>query len=141
MCVKSMLLSSHRKRRLLLVFEQQPFLVGRILHPGRSHGCCLVRAAGGSLPCGRYLLAPVTENKEESKCLMVLRVKPIPTRFPTNSLYNPMDNTPLNSFPSVCHPWGEGSAFHCLTVVGTIFVSNLSQFVIIHVRSFRKTFF
>ncbi len=34
---------------------------------------------------------------------MVLRVKPTPTRFPTNSLYTPMDNTPLHSMcvPSV----------------------------------------
>ncbi len=34
---------------------------------------------------------------------MVLRVKPTPTRFPTNSLYNTMDNTPLHFIPSVCH--------------------------------------
>ncbi len=33
---------------------------------------------------------------------MVLRVKPTPTRFPTNSLYTPMDNTALHSIPSVC---------------------------------------
>ncbi len=45
------------------------------------------------LPCGRYLLAPLTGNKEGSKCLMVLRVKPTPTGFPINSLYTPMDNT------------------------------------------------
>ncbi len=34
---------------------------------------------------------------------MVLRVKPTPTRFPTNSLYTPMENTPLHSMcvPSV----------------------------------------
>ncbi len=37
---------------------------------------------------------------------MVLRVKPTPTRLPTNSLYTPMDNTPLHSISSVCHPWG-----------------------------------
>ncbi len=35
----------------------------------------------------------------------VLRVKPTPTRFPTNSLYTPMDNTPLHSISSMCHPW------------------------------------
>ncbi len=35
----------------------------------------------------------------------VLRVKPTPTRFPTNSLYTPMDNTPLHSISSVGHPW------------------------------------
>ncbi len=33
---------------------------------------------------------------------MVLRVKPTPTRFPTNSLYTPIDNTPLHSISSVC---------------------------------------
>ncbi len=37
---------------------------------------------------------------------MVLRVKLTPTRFPTNSLYTPMDNTPSHSISSVCHPWG-----------------------------------
>ncbi len=37
---------------------------------------------------------------------MVLRVKPTLTRFPTNSLYTPMDNTPLHSISSVCYPWG-----------------------------------
>ncbi len=38
---------------------------------------------------------------------MVLRVKPTLTRFPTNSLYTPMDNTSLHSISSVCHPWGK----------------------------------
>ncbi len=37
---------------------------------------------------------------------MVLRVKPTPARFPTNSLYTPMDNTPMHSITSVYHPWG-----------------------------------
>ncbi len=37
---------------------------------------------------------------------MVLRVKPTPTRFPTNNLYTAMDNTPLHSISSVCHPGG-----------------------------------
>ncbi len=32
---------------------------------------------------------------------MVLQVKRTPTRFPTNSLYTPMDNTLLHSMPSV----------------------------------------
>ncbi len=41
---------------------------------------------------------------------MVLRVKPTPTRFPTNSLYAPMYNTPLHSMSSVCHPWGRWSS-------------------------------
>ncbi len=38
---------------------------------------------------------------------MVLQVKPTPTRFPTSSLYTPMDKTPLQSISSMCHPWGE----------------------------------
>ncbi len=33
------LLSSHRKQRAQLAFEQWPILVGGIFHPGRSHGC------------------------------------------------------------------------------------------------------
>ncbi len=66
--------------------------------PGQRHR--------GSLPCGRYLLAPLNGNKEGSKCLMVLRVKHTPTRLPTNSLYTPMNSTPLHSISSVCHPWG-----------------------------------
>ncbi len=37
---------------------------------------------------------------------MVLPIKPTPTRFPTNSHYTPMDNTPLHSISSVCHSWG-----------------------------------
>ncbi len=37
---------------------------------------------------------------------MVLRVKPTPTRFPTNSLNIPMNTIPLHSISSVCHPWG-----------------------------------
>ncbi len=45
-----------------------------------------MRAKGSSLPCGRYLLAPLTGNKEGSKGLMVLRVRPTPTRFPVNNL-------------------------------------------------------
>ncbi len=102
---KATLLSSHRKRRSQKVYDQKPILVGRIFHLGRSHRCCPVRATGGSLPCGRYLLAPLNGNKEGNKCLMVLRVKPTPTWFPTNSLYTPMDNTPLHSISSVCHPW------------------------------------
>ncbi len=66
-----------------------------------------VRATGDTLPCGRYLLAPLTGKKECSKGHMLLGVKLTPTRFPANSLYTPMDNTPLHSIPSVCHPWGD----------------------------------
>ncbi len=45
---------------------------------------------------------------------MVLRVRPTPTRFPTNSLYTPVDNTPLHSISSVCHPLGEAAAVSLL---------------------------
>ncbi len=60
----------------------------------------------GSLPSGRDLFAPLTGDKEGNKGLMVPRVKPTPTRFPTNSLYTPMDDTPLHSISSACHLWG-----------------------------------
>ncbi len=60
----------------------------------------------GSLTCGRYLLAPLTGNKEGGDFLMVLRVRFTPTGFPTNSLYISMDNTVLQSTSSMCHPWG-----------------------------------
>ncbi len=46
---------------------------------------------------GRYL----TGNKEGSNGLIVLRVKPTPTRRQTNNLLTPMDNTYLRSIP-----WG-----------------------------------
>ncbi len=36
---------------------------------------------------------------------MAVRVKTTPTQFPTNSLYNPIDNTPLRSISSEGHPW------------------------------------
>ncbi len=55
----------------------------------------------------KLLLATLTGIKERSKCLTVLRVKPTPTRFLTNSRYTPMDNTPLHSISSVCHPWSN----------------------------------
>ncbi len=38
---------------------------------------------------------------------MVLRVRPTPTLFLTNSLFTPMDDTPLHSLPGVLHPWGD----------------------------------
>ncbi len=61
-----------------------------------------MRATGGLLLSGGlYLLAPLTGNKEGSKELMVLRVKPTLTRLPTNSLYAPMNSTPLHSISSV----------------------------------------
>ncbi len=61
----------------------------------------------GSQPCGCYLIAPLTGNKEGCMGLMVLRVKPTPARFPTNSRYTPMDNTPLHSISNVCYPWSN----------------------------------
>ncbi len=63
-------------------------------------------------PCGRYFLGSLTGNKEGSKGLMVLRVKPTPTRFPANNIYTPMDNTPMHSISSVCHPWGSCRRAH-----------------------------
>ncbi len=39
---------------------------------------------------------------------MVLRVRPTPTRFPTNSLSTPMDNTPLHLISRGCHQWARG---------------------------------
>ncbi len=51
------------------------------------------------------MLARLNENKEGSKCLKVFRIKPTTTRFPTNSLYTPMGNTPLHSISSMGHPW------------------------------------
>ncbi len=69
------------------------------------HGCCPVRATGGSPLYGHYLLAPLTGNKEGRKGLIVLRIMPTPTRLPTNCLHTPMDNTPLHSIPSVRRPW------------------------------------
>ncbi len=72
-----------------------------IFHPRWSHEGCPVRATGGALPCGRYLLASLTGNEEGSRSLMVLLwVKPTPTRFPTDNLYIPSDNTHLHSITS-----------------------------------------
>ncbi len=69
--------------------------------PGPYHG------GGGLLPCGSYLLAPLTGNKKGSKGLTLLQVKPTPTRFPTNNLYTPMDNTPI--LYQVCSTRGAGT--------------------------------
>ncbi len=57
---------------------------------------------------------------------MELLVRPTPTRFPTNSLYNPMDNSPLQSISSVCHPWllspvvWKGLFAQCVNCVGDL---------------------
>ncbi len=37
---------------------------------------------------------------------MVLRGRPTLTRFPTNSRYTPVDNTPLHSIARMSYPWG-----------------------------------
>ncbi len=44
---------------------------------------------------------------------------PTPTLFPTNSLYTPMDNTPLHSISSVRHPWGK-------TLLSSLLVGRIS---------------
>ncbi len=70
-----------------------------------------VRATGGSLPFGHYLLTPLTVDKEGSKSLMALRVKLTQNRFPTNSLYTPIDNTPLHYILyQVCATRGASAA-------------------------------
>ncbi len=58
---------------------------------------------------------------------MVLRVKPTPTRFPTNSLYTPMDSTPLHSISSVCHPWGMLFVVVVIVVVVVVVVEADAQ--------------
>ncbi len=63
----------------------------------------VVRSAPQVLTTVRTLLV----NKVGSKELIVFRVQPTSTRYPTNSLYTPTDNTPLHSISSVCHPWGK----------------------------------
>ncbi len=69
-----------------------------------------VNAFSSSTKPVRYLLAVLTGNKEGSMGLVVLRVRPTPTRFPINSLYTPMDSIPLFSIPSV---WRFLSPFGC----------------------------
>ncbi len=64
-------------------YEKQATLVRRIVDPGRNHKYCPVRATGNSLPCERYLLAPLIGTKEESKEQMV--VVPGPTYGPPSS--------------------------------------------------------
>ncbi len=90
------LLSSHQDRRAWLGFDQEPILVGWIFYPGRNHR--------GSMPCGCYLLAPLTGNREGNMWLILFWVWPTPTRFPTSIFYILLDNTPLHSIPSVCCP-------------------------------------
>ncbi len=70
------------------------------------------RATGGSLPCGRYLLAPLNGNKEGSKCLVVLRVKPTPTRFSTNSLYTPLAFVRSSKYSNLPRQCVNGRCLH-----------------------------
>ncbi len=42
---------------------------------------------GSSLTCGHFLLAPLSGNLQGSMAIIVLRVRPTPTRFPTSILY------------------------------------------------------
>ncbi len=63
--------------------------VGKIVHPGRSHEC--------SLPCGRYLLAPLTGNEEGGFGLMMIRERPKPTRILTNIPLTPADSRLLHA--------------------------------------------
>ncbi len=76
-----------------LMFEQESILVVMTAHHGEGRGCCLVSATGDSLQCGRFLLAPLSGNKEGSKSRMVLRVRPTLTQLPTSIIYTPMDST------------------------------------------------
>ncbi len=69
---------------MFAVTELYSTRIGVINHSGRRHGYCLVRATGASLPCGRYLLAPLTGNKDGSKAVTAPRVRPTPNRFPIN---------------------------------------------------------
>ncbi len=74
------------------MFEQQPILDRSIFLPERSHGYCPIRATRGSLPRRHYLLDSSTGNKDGSMELMVLRLRPAPTQFPTNILYTPVSS-------------------------------------------------
>ncbi len=56
--------------------------------PGQRH-------RGGTLSCGRYLLAPLTGNKEGSMVFMTLRVGHTSTRVPKSIPYTPVENTPF----------------------------------------------
>ncbi len=38
---------------------------------------------------------------------MLLRVRPILTRFPTNILYTQVNNSPVHYIPSVWHAWAH----------------------------------
>ncbi len=56
-----------------------------------------------SLPCGRYLLASLTGNEKGARALWYSELS---LHQLSSRLYIPIDNTPLHSLSSVCHPWG-----------------------------------
>ncbi len=61
---------------------------------------------------------------------MVLRVKPTPTRFPINSLYIPIDNTPLHPLSSVClrGVYGKNMLTQKCCVLGLFCSTHLTTF-------------
>ncbi len=63
----------------------------------------VVRSAPQEAHCHADLihLLIINVNDEKDSELIVLRVIPIPNRFPTNVLYTPVDSTLLHSIPSV----------------------------------------
>ncbi len=61
----------------------------------------------GPLPHWRNVLAPFTGNKEKSKGIVVLLVRPTLTRFPANILHTPMDKT--LSFDAKCDASGASA--------------------------------
>ncbi len=92
------------------------------------------------------LKSPNSHLFTDLKSPMVLRVKPTSTRFPTNSLYTPMDNTPMHSITSVCHPWGfsicvlflgRGEAVVLGDRVSVCTVNSLTKGNILNYLSFR----
>ncbi len=89
-----------------------PYYFGRVFQPNRSHACCLVRATKDSQTCQRYFLASITGSSKENKGLMVFRVRPIPTRFPTNILNTPVSKSVT---PEGVRRWVEGAYFPDLT--------------------------
>ncbi len=64
---------------------------------------------------------------------MVLRVRPTPTRFPTNSLYTLVDKHTLAFYIKCVPPMGWTN----VVAVGTIIVRSMVQFVLINSRSYR----
>ncbi len=86
---KTGVVSSRRKRRTQVVFDQCPILVGETFHPGRSHECC------PSAPQGIYYHVD-NMYLQGSKGLKLPRVRSTPTHFPAKILYTPVDITPLH---------------------------------------------